>query len=194
MSYLIKTSVTTDEPISLAQAQLHLRLDTEGSPASHPDDSLIEMMITTAREMVEKDTGLTLSVSQLQCKSKPVNDVVSLQTFPVTSIEEVTYEDDDEVIQTVSSADYYVDNFKRPSVLIFRRNVPVKDVTVSFTAGYTDSDSPNPFPMPKMLKNAMLLMIGNLYENRQAVGDYESYKKDMSYEYAVQKERISLGL
>lgn len=194
MTYLIKTVQPLTEPITLTEAQLHLRLDTDSSNASHPDNTLVDMMITTAREMVEKDTGLTLPASQFQCKSKAVNNLVSLQTYPVTSIEEVTYEDDDEVIQTVSSTDYYVDNFKRPSVLVFRRNVPTKDVTISFTAGYTDNDSPNPFPMPKMLKNAMLLMIGNLYENRQSVGDYESYKKDMSYEYAVQKERISLGL
>jgi len=194
MTYLIKTSEPTDEPISLAQAQLHLRLDTEGSPASHPDDTLVDMMITTSREMVEKDTGLTLPVTEYQCKSTPVDDKVSLQTYPVTSVESVTYEDEDEVIQSVSVSDYYVDNFQRPSVLVFRRNVPTKDVTVSFTAGYTDNDSPNPFPMPKILKNAMLLMIGNLYENRQSVGSYESYTKDMNYEYAVQKERINIGL
>ena len=73
MNYLIKTVQPTTEPVTLAEAQLHLRLDLFGSPPSHPDDTLVETLITAARENAEQYTGVTISQATYQVKSAVTN-------------------------------------------------------------------------------------------------------------------------
>lgn len=198
MNYLIKTVQPTAEPVTLAEAQLHLRLDTEGSPPSHPDDTLVQTLITAARENAEQYTGVTIAQATYQVKSAVTNEEINLQTYPVTSVASVTYEDSDGTTQTVSADDYYVDNFQRPARLIFKRNSPAYDTTVTFTAGYTDNDSPNPFPCPSVIRAAILLMVGNLYENRESVAQnatsLEPYERPQSYLYLLNPHRINMGL
>ena len=194
MNYLIKTVQPTIEPVTLAEAQLHLRLDTFGSPASHPDDSLVETLITAARENAEQYTGVTIAQATYQVKSAVVNNQISLQTYPVTNIGSVTYEDSTGTVNTVSVDDYYVDNFQRPARLIFKQNAPVYDVTATFTAGYTDNESPNPYPTPAGVKAAILLMLGNLYENRESVASTQSYERPQSATYLLTPHRINMGM
>ena len=52
--WLKQISPPSVEPISLEKARLHLRLDTSGSPPSHPDDSLVTSLITAVRENAEE--------------------------------------------------------------------------------------------------------------------------------------------
>ena len=194
MNYLIKTVQPTSEPVTLAEAQLHLRLDTAGSPPSHPDDTLVETLISAARENAEQYTGVTIAQATYQVKSEVTDSVMSLQTYPVTSVASVTYEDGDGTVQTVDAADYYVDNFQRPARLIFKRNAPGFDTTVTFTAGYTDGQSPNPYPTPAGVKAAILLMLGNLYKNRESVAGTQSYERPQSATYLLTPHRINMGL
>jgi uncharacterized phiE125 gp8 family phage protein len=194
MNYLIKTVQPTSEPVTLAEAQLHLRLDTDGSPPSHPDDTLVQTLISAARENAEQYTGVTIAQATYQVKNEVKNDQMSLQTHPVTSVASVTYEDADGETQTVDAADYYVDNFQRPARLVFRSNAPSFDTTVTFTAGYTDGQSPNDYPTPAGVKAAILLMVGNLYENRETVTETESFERPQSATYLLTPHRINMGL
>ena len=198
MKYLIKTTQPTAEPVSLAEARLHLRLDTSGSPASHPDDTLVQTLITAARENAEQYTGVTIASCSYEAQGAAVDSKLSLQTYPVTSVYSVTYQDSDGVTQTVAAADYYVDNFARPSKLVFKQNTPSQDITVQFTAGYTDLSSPNPYPCPAGVKAAILLMVGNLYENRESIADnatqLKPYERPQSYLYLLTPHRINMGV
>jgi uncharacterized phiE125 gp8 family phage protein len=194
MKYLIKVSQPTSEPITLAEAQLHLRLDTAGSPPAHPDDALVQAFISASRENAESYTGVTIAACDYEAQGTPDDSKLSLQTHPVTSVSSVTYEDSDGVTQTVDAADYYVDNFSRPSVLVFKQNAPVEDVTVRFRAGYTDTQSPNPYPTPAAVKAAILVMLGNLYENRESVSSVQSYERPQSALFLLTPYRINMGL
>ena len=194
MNYLIKTTQPSSEPISLPEARLHLRLDAFGSPPSHPDDSLVETLISAARESAEQYTGVTISQADYEVKNDITNDQLSLQTYPVTAIASVTYEDGDGTTQTVDPDDYSLDNFQRPARLIFTGNVPNRVMTVKFTAGYTDGQSPNPYPTPAGVKAAILLMLGNLYENRESVSSVQSYERPQSATYLLTPHRINMGL
>ena len=194
MKYLIKTVQPTTEPVTLAQAQLHLRLDTVGSPPSHPDDTLVQTLISAARENAENYTGVTIAQAQYEVLGDVVSNEMSLQTHPVTSISTVTYEDSDGVTQTVAANDYYVDNFARPARLVFKQNAPARPTTVRFTAGYTDGNSPNPYPCPAGIKAAIMIMLSNLYENRESVTEVQSYERPQSSTYLLTPYRINMGL
>lgn len=194
MNYLIKTVQPTTEPVSLAEAQLHLRLDTEGSPPSHPDDTLVETLISASRENAEQYTGVTIATASYEMQSFVDKDNIKLQTFPVNSIESVTYVDEDDVTQTVEPSNYSINNFFRPARLYFKGTAARFELTVRFTAGYTDGQSPNTFPTPAGVKAAILLMLGNLYENRETVSSMQSYERPQSATYLLTPHRVNMGL
>lgn len=194
-------SVAT-EPVSLETARLHLRLDTEGSPPSHPDDALVTALITVAREAVENFTELTVAVNDFQMKLDyfPTAEI-NLGTWPVNSITSVTYVDANGATQTISSADYALDTFSKPAQINLAygktwpmvRNQP-NAVTVTFEAGYTGDTSPVSNEMPKALKQAMLLTITDLYENRGAIGSKQNYEIPIMAQYLMIPYRINMGV
>jgi uncharacterized phiE125 gp8 family phage protein len=193
-------SVAT-EPITLATARLHLRLDTIGSPPTHPDDSLVTALISVARESVENFTELTVAVNDFQMKldAFPTAEI-NLGTWPVNSITSVTYVDGNGATQTINSADYVLDTFSKPAQIVpafgktwpMVRNQP-NAVTVTFEAGYTGDTSPVNNEMPKALKQAMLLTITDLYENRGAITTKQNYEIPVAAQYLMIPYRINMG-
>jgi uncharacterized phiE125 gp8 family phage protein len=67
-------------------------------------------------------------------------------------------------------------------------------VKITFVAGHTDNDSPNNYPLPLPIKQAMLLQIGQLYEYREAVSTEQSYEMPMGSTALLTPYRISMGL
>ncbi|RPJ57215.1 MAG: hypothetical protein EHM12_09425 [Dehalococcoidia bacterium] len=193
-------SVAT-EPVSLETARLHLRLDTEGSPPSHPDDALVTALITVAREAVENFTELTVAVNTFQLKLDYFENLeIDLGTYPVNSITSITYVDTNGATQTISSSDYVLDTFSKPAQIVLAyakqwpavRNQP-NAVTVTFEAGYTGDTSPVTNVLPKALTQAMLLTITDLYENRGAIGSKQNYEIPVMAQYLMAPYRINMG-
>ena len=172
--HVLKAEPTQEqEPLTLSLARLHLKLDAEleGEAAAHPDDSLVNMLISAAREHAENFTGLSLvnrehsfSLDEFPCS------FIDLQVWPVTAITEVSYVDENGATQILPSGQYRLDNVSRPARLYTVENTwPTTKkqdnaISVRFAAGFNDA-----IPMPKTLKQSMLLIIGHLYENRQDV-------------------------
>lgn len=194
--WLKQIAAPSAEPISLATARLHLRLDTSGSPASHPDDSLVSSLITAVRQNAEDYTGLTIAYATYEMRADSFEDLqISLQTWPINSITSVSYVDLDGTSKTLTTSDYTLDDYCRPARLKAATVFPAaKEVTIRFTAGFTDGQSPNPYPMPKAIESAMLLMLGNLYDNRESVSNTQSYERPMGATYLLNPYRIKLGL
>ena len=194
--WLKQIAAPSSEPISLSTARLHLRLDTSGSPPSHPDDSLVSSLITAVRQNAEDYTGLAIAYATYEMRADTFEDVqISLQTWPINSITSVSYVDLDGTSKTLTTADYVLDEFCRPARLKATTVFPsAKEVTVRFTAGFTDGQSPNPYPMPKSIESSMLLMLGNLYDNRESVSNTQSYERPMGATYLLNPYRIKLGL
>ena len=167
----------TVEPVSLEQARLHLRLDAYDSPPTHPDDALIEALITAAREWCEAFTGRSLAVKTLELALDgfPCNlaEAIALPSCPIHGISSFVYIDGDGVQQTVT--DYQFDTYSEPPRLLPAPDiywptakVQMNAVRIRYVAGYTlPGDSPDIAPLPKSLYAAMLLTIGHLYENRE---------------------------
>jgi len=197
--WLKEITAPTTEPISLATARLHLRLDTSGSPPAHPDDSLVQSLITAVRQNAEDYTGMKIASGTYEMRADSFKDFeTNLQTWPVTSVISVSYIDLDDQTQTLSSSDYVLDTYTRPARLkpsLTKIVFPAaKEVTIRFTAGFTDGQSPNQYPMPKAIEAAMLLMIGHLYDNREAVSMDQSYERPMGVTYLLNPYRINMGM
>jgi len=94
MNYKVITAVTA-EPVSLADAKLHLRLDDIGG--SHPHDALVTSLISSAREFAEHYTGRALAQQTLEVAldSFPNGDTIDLPRPPVASVTSIKYDDSD---------------------------------------------------------------------------------------------------
>lgn len=194
-----RSSQTPTEVITLSEARLHLRLDTEGSPPSHPDDSIVSALIIAARENAESHTGLAIAESSytLALDAFPI-DAIELFLSPVQSITSVTYVDSGGATQTLTNTKYQLDNYSSPAKLFPLEPWPATKVKpnavlINFIAGFTDG-SPNNYPLPISLKQAMLIMIGTWYENRESIAEKETYERPMTATYLLTPHRVNLGV
>lgn len=179
--------VTADEPITLAEARLHLRVDAYGSPPESDDDEWITAQIPAAREYCERELGRALAPRTLEVGTnafpavavdRTAGKAFTLPFGPVTSVTSVIYTDSDGVDQTLDSAGYALDPYATPSrvVLTYGSTWPaarasLNSVRIRYVTGYVDAvESPLRPILPRQARAAILLMLGHLYENREATG------------------------
>jgi uncharacterized phiE125 gp8 family phage protein len=215
----------TQEPITLAEAKLHLRVDSPNSGTlPHEDDSLIGADITAAREWCEMVSGLSLAPRTLEavfnrfptvpttwidpCCTERVVDYrfgeIVLPYPPVTSVTTFAYMDGDGVEQTVGATDYVLDNaswphriYKAASYTWPTTQVIPNAVRVRYLAGYslTADESPQvQITLPKALRQAMLLMLTHLYENRGEVEATKFERLPVGAESLLRTRSINLGV
>ena len=162
------TSAPSVEPVTSTEAKLHLRVDHT------TDDTLIAILIQAARETVEQHTNRSLITQTRTIKMDrfPFSDTISLPNAPLSSVTSVKYYDTSEVQQTLSNTLYWVDSTSNIPRIIIKDSWPsIYDmpnaVEIVYITGYGAAGS----NVPQPLKQAMLLIIGHLYENREQVGD-----------------------
>lgn len=161
-----RTVAPTVEPLSLAEAKQHLRLEHSD------DDSSVRRMIAAARSWGENFTRRAFITQTWALYLDRLPAVIELPHPPVQSVSSVQYVDDNGDTQTLSTALYDVDidaELARvypaygetwPSV----RFHP-KSVTVTYVAGYGDDED----DVPEDIKSGLLLHLSRLYEQREPV-------------------------
>jgi uncharacterized phiE125 gp8 family phage protein len=171
------------EQITLAQARSHLRLDTYGSPETHPDDDMIEdVYIPAARRICEEISGRSFApqVFEMSTGQFPTNYVafsrngIALKMGPVRGVTSVIYNDGTQDV-TLDASAYVVDPYTDGGYLFPTYGTPwpaagylPNAVRVRFAAGYdAPGGSPSEFPLPAEYRLAMLLALGHVYENRE---------------------------
>lgn len=152
----------TSLPVSVADAKTHLRI-------THSDhDSLIQDLIWGAVKAFEKRANVCLSSQAWKAFLDKSYEEIELWKYPITGISTIQYYDDDNAIQTLSSASYYhnVDGgstgYNPRPVVIFIEDEPStyeRDdaVVITFEAGYSSIDYD--------VKEALLGYVGHKYEN-----------------------------
>lgn len=160
-------TAATVEPISTAEAKLHLRIDHS------TEDTLIAALIVAVREVVEDVTNRALisSTWELRLDSWP-SMPLKLPKPPLVSITSIKYVDEAGVEHTVANTVYDLDIDSEPGRLFFKPNQswpsdtlwPYGAVRIRYVAGWANAAA-----VPQKIKNAMLLGIGHLYENREQV-------------------------
>jgi len=160
MKYAVSTPVAT-EPVTLADARLHLRINTGDTSE---DAAIITPLITAAREYCENVTGRALAAQTIKAYPERFHRTLQLPREPIVSVSAVAYTDEDGVTTTMSASNYIVDTvggsiaFKEIPNFCPRVANPIE---ITYSAGYT--------ALPKAIRQAMLLLVGHWYENREAV-------------------------
>ena len=161
------TASPVAEPITLAEALIHLRETGDGGA----NDEYIEVMVTVARTACEERTGRTLISTPFVLKLDAFPDEIELLKPPTIAVQAVKYLDESGTLQTLSSSLYTVDTARQPARIVpaYGEEWPatldtINAVTVEFTAGYGNTSASVPAP----LRHWILLAIGEMYENRNA--------------------------
>lgn len=162
------SSAPSVEPVSSAEARAHLRVDTSD------DDTLIGNLIKAAREYAEQVTrrALVTQTWELTLDEFPGEDEIEIPLPPLQSVTNVKYYDEDGVtVTTMSSADYVVDTYNEPGKIVLTSGSTwpsdtlreANGVIIKFVAGYGDAGA----NVPQAIRQAILLIVGHLYENRE---------------------------
>jgi uncharacterized phiE125 gp8 family phage protein len=156
----------TEEPITLAQAKLHCRVDVSD------DDTLLTLAISAARRAAEQrmTRALITQTWELALDAFPSAEI-ELPMPPVQSITSVKYTDTSGVEQTISASDYTLDTYGARHWLIPAQGVSwpsaidaANAVKIRFITGYGAAAT-----VPEDIKAWLLLAIGTFYANRETV-------------------------
>jgi len=144
------------EPVSLAAARQHLRVDHDD------DDALIASLIRAAREEIERMSrhALVPQVLELRMSAWPSSRVLRLPRPPLRAVQLVRYRAQGELVE-VDLMHTAITGHAASVVADWPRSVALEEagLRVRYEAGF---DSP-----PDSLRQAMLLLIGHWYEHRE---------------------------
>lgn len=163
---LTLTAAPTAEPVSLAEAKLHCKVD------GTDDDTLLTALIVAARRLAEQQTSRAL-VTQSWKQTFDAFPVaaIALERPPLQSVTSVKYHDTDGVQQTLDASAYTVHTSAQlglvapvPGTSWPATQARIEAVEVAFVAGYGAAAA-----VPQEIKQWMLLQIGHWYANRESV-------------------------
>lgn len=174
-------------PVFVSDAKKHLEI----AESDKYHDNHICNLIEAAVECVENDSRISLVTQTLtqQLDAFPSTDYIELRRGPATSITSIQYVDTGGSTQTFSSSKYTLDANRLNGVifLVYNESWPGtrgdrNAVTITYVAGKAAVS------VPMIAKQAVLLQVGNMFENREPilVGSI-SKELEMSYKSLIQR-------
>ena len=164
-TYQVITAATS-YPVSLTEAKSHLKVDTTA------DDTYITSIIKAATQLSEEYTNRFFINTVIE---QTCSDFAQLQTLfksKVSAVAHVKYYDSDNSLQTLSATIYDTQLKYEPSQIQLADDKSFPEITkrndavvARYTVGYGASAS----DVPEIIKQAILLTIGNFYQNRNSV-------------------------
>ena len=164
---LVRITSPAVEPVSLAFAKQHCRVDTE------TDDLYVQSLIAVARQYVEDILDITIcsTVWEVKYDLFPVWAIVLPRLPMLDRAVTVTYRSGDGTYSSLSSAtDFQVDASVLPGRIYpqWARSWPAtrgdeNSVTVRYSAGYGDDGQ----SAPPIVKHLILLLVAHWFDTRQ---------------------------
>lgn len=163
---------STGYPIDLEDVKNHLRI----SIGETNQDDYLRGLIDVATARLEEITNRALSRRTLKIyyDNWPEGDHIELPFPPLSTQTDavVKYIDVDSSSVTVSSTVYKLDSVSEPGRLMldYNENWPsvqlhnINPISVQYLCGYPGSTA-----VPQQIKQAMKLIIADLYENRESI-------------------------
>ena len=191
-------------PVTLAEAKEHVRV------YHNDDDAYIEALIGVCTEFTETVTGRTLVRREVTVRTAfpqgaGLSAMIGFDRVPVDSVTSVAYVDRQGASVTLDPSAYRVETGERG--LIYPASGaqwPETDqnaylpVTIVIQSGYAPSaDSPPQFGanVPKPLRQAILLLIGHMFEHREAVAmGVSAVTTPLGYDALIYPYRVRLGI
>lgn len=172
--------LTGAEPITLEQAKSHLRVSIDD------DDASIETLISVARRVCESRLKRAIVSQEFRLSLDCLPIQLTLPNPPLVSVESITYLDSSNTRQTLSEASYEV-LAGTPGIVqrVYGGSYPSVlhrpgSVQVEYTAGYGVP--------PEPIIQAMLLVIGLLYDYRAAATPERLIDLPIGIEYLLGTE------
>jgi uncharacterized phiE125 gp8 family phage protein len=172
---LILIEKPLNEPVTLEEAKLHLRVD------GAEEDSLISALISATREFCKNFTGRSLAVQAFELVTGPFLIKYGSIKLPMPPLVEVLafkyLNEQNEEVTLEENSGFYVVKDMEPALLCPNPETGWPEdcalrpdaVRIRFKAGYVD--------LPKSIRQAMLLLIGHFYENREVVNKKGEFKE-----------------
>ena len=202
-----------DDVVSLEEAKAHLREDSEDF------DAQIQAFIYAATEFVDGPNGYLgralieqtwdYYLDEFPCRndwSLPVSrrrNYIEIPLPPLIEVVGVFYVNANGEEQQLDASSYIVDDASQPARISLKSNASWPSVAeqpnavrIRFRAGYIDATNSPPTPnVPFPIKAAILMYIGDLYQNRenQVVGDAIA-KLPWASEQLLRPHRVYLSM
>ena len=163
---LKEVTLSTTPLFTTAEAKDFLKVDTTA------DDTLIDNLIKAATESCQIYTNQYFLNTVVEQYSDKWAEIYRLYKSPVSSITHIKYYDTDDTEQTLASSNYILDDVSKPARIGLAVDATLPDLSdrinavhVKYTVGYGTAST----DVPDGIKQAVLLTLGNWYENRQTV-------------------------
>jgi len=197
------------EPLTLAQAKLHLRIDDSLTE----DDVYVTDLISAARGELEDEYGIRFLQQQVEVRLQnfPRADRIKLPIWPVQTIDYFRYHVADGTVgtmdvvtddtQAISGSAVLTRVSKKPAevMLPFAHVWPAvilqaaDGIRIGLTVGYLTGGSPETLPIPPAALMAMRRLISHGYENRDNVTLGTLMKSD-EIAFGVSRLMANVGL
>lgn len=153
--------------VSLSDAKDHLRV------GNSDDDTLITNLILAATQAAQNYTNRFFINHTLRMDCDTWDETEYFYKSPVSSLTQVEYYGTSATVYDVwDSSNYIVDKIHQPARLLLQENKTYPTladrkaaIKLTYVSGYGSAKS----DVPQGIIQAVLLMIGNWYENRQQV-------------------------
>ena len=167
MNRSLKVDAFPSVPLfTTAEAKDFLKVDTTA------DDDLIDNLVIAATESCQIYTNQYFIRHTISQYSDNWDGIYTLYKSPVSSITHIKYYDTNDTEQTWADTNYILDDVSKPARIGLAVDATLPDladrinaVHVKYTVGYGTAST----DVPDGIKQAVLLTLGNWYENRQTV-------------------------
>jgi uncharacterized phiE125 gp8 family phage protein len=164
---LVMTSGPALEPVTVAEAKAHLRVD------SAAEDVLIASLILTSRLHIEAALGLALITQgwTLLLDRWPAGATVVLPLRPVQAITSARVLAVDGTPTTLAASDYILEGLGVPPRLVrtglvwLQPGRAAAGIEIAFTAGFGSAATDVPAP----IRQALLMLVAHWYEHREPI-------------------------
>ena len=163
-----EVSVSSTEPLSLAEAKSHLRVDIDD------DNTLISALITAARQYCEKYCNRSFIQHTYRADLPWFCHSITLPLGPVQSITHIKYYDTSSpsVLTTLATSVYALnyDTVRRNHGASWESAYPRFDaVQITYVSGWKDNSSPVGVgeSVPQAVLAAIKILVGEMYEHRE---------------------------
>ncbi len=152
--------------LTTAEAKTHLKVDTDA------DDTYIDNLVSAATESAQIFTNRYFINTTITQHGDTWSDISTLFKSKVSSITHIKYFDSDNTEQTLATSVWLSDINHQPARIGLKPNQSfpsladrINAVNCKYVVGYGSAAS----DVPEGIREAVLLIVGNLYENRQEV-------------------------